>query len=42
MRNASEILRNAEGLRESIPQNLLRMLPDFFGGIKFELDLNFI
>jgi hypothetical protein len=33
MRNASEILRNAGGLGESISQNSLRVLPDFFGGI---------
>ncbi len=29
MRNASEILRNAGGLGESISQNSLRVLPDF-------------
>jgi len=33
MRNASEILRNAGGVGESISQNSLRVLPDFFGGI---------
>jgi len=33
MRNASEILRNAGGLGESISQNSLRVLPDFFLGI---------
>jgi len=35
MRNASEILRNAGGVGESISQNSLRVLPDFwrdFGG----------
>ncbi len=35
MRNASEILRNAGGLGESISQNSLRVLTDFwrdFGG----------
>jgi hypothetical protein len=30
MRNASEILRNAGGWGESISQNSLRVLPDFF------------
>ena len=33
MRNASEILRNAGGLGESISQNSLRVLPDFLAGI---------
>ena len=33
MRNASEILRNAGGLGESISQNSLRVLPDFLVGI---------
>jgi hypothetical protein len=32
MRNASEILRNAGGLGESISQNSLRVLPDFLAG----------
>jgi hypothetical protein len=32
MRNASEILRNAGGLGESISQNLLRVLWDFLAG----------
>src|SRR3989344_706139 len=32
MRNASEILRNAGGLGESISQNSLRELPDFLAG----------
>ena len=32
MLNASEILRNAGGWGESISQNSLRVLWDFFGG----------
>ena len=32
MRNASEILRNTGGVGESISQNSLRVLWDFFGG----------
>jgi len=32
MRNASEILRNAGGVGESISQNSLRVLPDFLAG----------
>jgi len=32
MRNASKILRNDRGLRESISQNSLRVLPDFLAG----------
>jgi len=45
MLNASEILRNAGGLEESISQNSLRVLSDFFGGAgiinsKYNIDIS--